>query len=96
MQLSSGWSYPYGFGWFLLTSGAVSRSSSTVGSWQDYSASTRGSSAMTCPSSSSCERGGRDPERIADGLAAIIDPRLAVPVLAPDGRLSRFSLWKKE
>ena len=95
MQLSSGRSYPYGFGWFLDQRGGQPLQQHS-GSWQGFTSQYSRFIGDDLPVIVLANAAHADPERIADGLAAIIDPRLAVPVLAPDGRLSRFSLWKKE
>lgn len=95
MQLSSGRSYPYGFGWSLDQRGGQPLQQHS-GSWQGFTSQYSRFIGDDLSVIVLANAAHADPERIADGLAAIIDPRLAVPVLAPDGRLSRFSLWKKE
>jgi CubicO group peptidase (beta-lactamase class C family) len=82
VRLTSGKTYPYGFGWGVEEVGgqAVRRHG---GSWQGFKSEIArflGSDLTIVVFANLREA---DPERFTDGIAAVLDPRLARPELAP-------------
>ena len=82
VQLGSGRTYPYGFGWSLDQRGGQPLQQHG-GAWQGFTSQYSRFIGDDLSVIVLANAAHADPERIADGLAAIIDPRLAVPVLAP-------------
>jgi N-acyl-D-amino-acid deacylase len=82
VRLTSGKSYPYGFGWFLDERGGHPLHQHG-GSWQGFKTQLSrflGDDLSIVVLANLAEA---DPGRIADGIAAIVDPGLATPVLVP-------------
>jgi len=85
VQLNSGKRYPYGFGWFIDERGGLPLHQHG-GSWQGFKAQLSrflGSDLSIIVLANLAQA---DPARIADGIARIVDPRLAVrtPTAIPD------------
>ena len=85
VQLNSGKRYPYGFGWFIDERGGLPLHQHS-GSWQGFKAQLSrflGSDLSIIVLANLAQA---DPARIADGIARIVDPRLAVrtPTAIPD------------
>jgi N-acyl-D-amino-acid deacylase len=82
VRLGSGKTYPYGFGWFLDERGGHPLHQHG-GSWQGFKTQLSrflGDDLSVIVLANLAEA---DPARIADGIAARIDPRLEVPVPMP-------------
>jgi CubicO group peptidase (beta-lactamase class C family) len=82
VRLNSGKAYPYGFGWDVTETGGqkVHRHG---GAWQGFKSEIArflGSDLTIVVLANLAEA---DPERFTDGIAAILEPRLAAPELRP-------------
>ena len=82
VQLNSGKTYPYGFGWALDQRGGQPLQGHS-GSWQGFQARFSrfiGEDLSVVVLANLAEA---DPTRIADGIAGLLNPQLSVPVLRP-------------
>jgi len=82
VQLNSGKTYPYGFGWDLDERGGQPLQGHS-GSWQGFQARFSrfiGEDLSVVVLANLAEA---DPSRIADGIAGLLNPQLSVPVLRP-------------
>ena len=82
VQLNSGRTYPYGFGWALDERGGGPLHQHG-GAWQGFETHFSRFVADDLSIIVLTNLAQADPARVADGIAAIIDPRLAVPPLQP-------------
>ena len=82
MQLTSGKTYPYGFGWFLDERGGKPLQHHS-GSWQGFKTQFSRFIGVDLSIVVLANLAQANPARIADGVAALIDPALAVPPLQP-------------
>jgi CubicO group peptidase (beta-lactamase class C family) len=82
VTLTSGKTYPYGFGWFLDERGG-SPLQQHSGSWQGFKSQFSRFLGDDLSVVVLANLAQANPARIADGVAAIVDPALAVPPLAP-------------
>ena len=82
VKLNSGRSYPYGFGWSIDERGGQTLQQHG-GSWQGFKTQYSrflGEDLSVIVLANAAQA---DPGRVADGIAAIVNPALAVPTLAP-------------
>jgi CubicO group peptidase (beta-lactamase class C family) len=82
VQLTSGKTYPYGFGWFLDERGGKPLQHHS-GSWQGFKTQLSRFIGDDLSIVVLANLAQASPARIADGVAALIDPALAVPPLKP-------------
>jgi hypothetical protein len=82
VTLTSGKTYPYGFGWFLDQRGGKPLQQHS-GSWQGFKSQFSRFLGDDLSIVVLANLAQANPARIADGVAAIVDPALAVPPLAP-------------
>jgi CubicO group peptidase (beta-lactamase class C family) len=82
VTLNSGKTYPYGFGWFVDVRGGQPYQSHG-GSWQGFRTQFSRFIGDDLSVIVLANLAQADPGRIADGIAAILNPKLAVPPLAP-------------
>ena len=81
VRLNSGKSYPYGFGWFIEERGGLPLHQHS-GSWQGFKTQFSRFLGNDLSIVVLANLAQADPTRIADRIATIIDPRLAVPARA--------------
>lgn len=82
VQLNSGKTYPYGFGWFVDVRGGQPYQSHG-GAWQGFKTQFSRFIGDDLSIIVLANLSQADPGRIADGIAGILNPKLAVPPLAP-------------
>ena len=82
VQLTSGKTYPYGFGWFLDERGGKPLQQHS-GSWQGFKTQLSRFLGDDLSIVVLANLAQANPARIADGVAALVDPALAVPPLKP-------------
>lgn len=82
VTLTSGKTYPYGFGWFLDERGGKPLQQHS-GSWQGFKTQFSRFLGDDLSIVVLANLAQANPARIADGIAAIVDPALAVPPLQP-------------
>ncbi len=80
--LTSGKTYPYGFGWEIDTAGGQPRQHHG-GSWQGFNTYMSRYLSDDLTVIVLCNLAQADPERFVDGIAGILDPALAPPELGP-------------
>lgn len=82
VKLDSGASYPYGFGWFLEERNGKPLHQHT-GSWQGFKTAYFRFLGDSLSVIVLANLNNADPEAFANGIAAVVDPALAVPPLVP-------------
>lgn len=82
VTLTSGKTYPYGFGWFLDERGGKPLQQHS-GSWQGFKTQFSRFLGDDLSIVVLANLAQANPARIADGIAALVDPGLAVPPLQP-------------
>ena len=82
VKLNSGASQPYGFGWFLEERNGKPLHQHT-GSWQGFKTAYFRFLGDSLSVIVLANLNNADPEAFANGIAAVVDPALAVPPLAP-------------
>jgi CubicO group peptidase (beta-lactamase class C family) len=82
VRLNSGRSYPYGFGWSLEERGGQPMQAHG-GAWQGFKTQYSRFLGEDLSVIVLANAGQADPGKIADGIAALVNPSLAVPVPAP-------------
>jgi CubicO group peptidase (beta-lactamase class C family) len=82
VQLTSGKTYPYGFGWFLEERGGKPLQHHS-GSWQGFKTQFSRFIGDDLSIVVLANLAQANPTRIADGVAALVDPALALPPLTP-------------
>jgi CubicO group peptidase (beta-lactamase class C family) len=82
VKLDSGAPYPYGFGWFLEERDGKPLHQHT-GSWQGFKTAYFRFLGDSLSVIVLANLNNADPEAFANGIAAVVDPALAVPPLAP-------------
>jgi CubicO group peptidase (beta-lactamase class C family) len=82
VQLTSGKTYPYGFGWFLDERGGKPLQHHS-GSWQGFKTQFSRFVGDDVSIIVLANLAQANPARIADGVAALVDPALALPPLKP-------------
>lgn len=82
VTLNSGKTYPYGFGWFVDVRGGQPYQSHG-GAWQGFKTQFSRFIGDDLSIIVLANLSQADPGRIADGIAALMNPKLAVPPLAP-------------
>jgi CubicO group peptidase (beta-lactamase class C family) len=82
VQLNSGRTYPYGFGWFLEKRGGQPLQQHG-GAWQGFTSQYSRFIGDDLSVIVFANGSHADPERFADGIAGIMNPALAVPDLKP-------------
>ena len=82
VALNSGKTYPYGFGW-MVDDVAGHRAQRHGGAWQGFKTSIARFPDDDLTIIALANLAQADPDRIVDGIAAILDPTLQVPELKP-------------
>ena len=82
VRLNSGKHYPYGFGWFIDERGGQPLQQHG-GSWQGFKTQYSRFLGEDLSIIVLANAAQADPARIADGIAAIVNPALAIPVPSP-------------
>ena len=82
VKLTSGKPYPYGFGWFIDERGGQPLQQHG-GSWQGFKTQYSRFVAEDLSVIVLANAAQADPGRIADGIAAIVNPALAIPIPSP-------------